>query len=539
MLKLITYFCFLLIITFQFTNAQTLDNSFDLDGYLGSPPSINSNGNKGTGNNLVIQPDGKIVVAIGDYGTDLHTYRYNIDGTYDDSYGTAGTAGQFCGESTITYDLKVDPDDKIVAIGKTQYCIDGVCGAYQFLMSRYLPNGELDLSFGVDGEIRSSEIFPGGLYAYGIRVHALNNGKYMIAGKGPDHKPFVARLLNNGYRDSTFAIDGVFTDVFGTGFGYVDLFVDELGRSYSLLEHERDNYIFKLSENGELIPTFGIDGRLLFSVSNRDYPKSIFVNPDESIVICGDHQWNEPDDPDFMWGGLARTNRGYVTFINPDGTLNTELEDGSIEVHFDTDSSTFVQKIIRLNTNRYMIAGKTMHEFGGKFREIAFVAQIDNNGQYCTDFNEVGYMMFDYGQLAASGWTGKIASFVDIDFTESGEVYLTGDYNPTAGSPTRKLFVLKLKDVEMSAIESDLGLNQNSTSAFTIYPNPVTDHFTIEINEAADYALFSIEGKEMQSGKLQEGTNLLEINKPHQTSAAIVQITTVSGDVLHQKIIFE
>ena len=94
---------------------------------------------------VAIQPDGKIV-AVGNTGAELVVLRYETDGSVDSSFGVGGMAtADNAGGSSV----QLQPDGKILVGG---FVDDGPdCDV---LLTRFLTNGGLDTSFGVDGEIR-------------------------------------------------------------------------------------------------------------------------------------------------------------------------------------------------------------------------------------------------------------------------------------------------------------------------------------------------------------------------------------------------
>src|SRR5262249_55635336 len=109
-------------------------------------------GNSSFGNALALQPDGKIILAgrvmLGTLGA-VALARYNSDGTLDLSFGTGGKLTTQVG---IAYDyansVAVMPNGKILVAGPSQ---QGNEDKYAIL--RYLPNGSLDGSYGIEGKM--------------------------------------------------------------------------------------------------------------------------------------------------------------------------------------------------------------------------------------------------------------------------------------------------------------------------------------------------------------------------------------------------
>lgn len=511
--------------------AQNIDSSFTTNGYLpyGGPLSNNSQNAYG-GNNMVRQSDGKLVVAE-DYtngnATDnyFYTYRYNADGTPDASFGTNGVSAIFCGASSDNRDLQLQPDGKIVITGATEYCILGVCGALQFVTMRLKTNGDLDSTFGHNGKLITVDIFgTTGLFALPKTLKILPDGKFIVGGKGPGGYPFVARLKSNGLPDSTFATNGVYTDsVVRTTFK--DLAINNDGDILVLLEKYNyitgtgadttnllDNYIFKLKKSGSRDNTFGTSGRLVFSGSNSEHPQSIAVKNNQSIVVVGDEQYNNTENNN--WNGTGTngygiTNKGYIAFVKPNGTMAAYISGSYKSIRIPGDTSTFIQKVVVLNDNRLFVSGKVITVVSGNYQEKAFLCQIDSLGNYISDFNTHGYWIFDYG-VVGSGWQGKLCAINDIDVTTSNEVYATGYRNHTAGNSGLSLFLIKLKNVVTGNVPTKVSTISNNV-IFSLYPNPAGDNLSLESSSTSAYTVYSIDGKIICIGNLEDGRNNIQL----------------------------
>jgi uncharacterized delta-60 repeat protein len=513
------------------TNAQSIDSTFNTNGYLPYGGSLsNSSQNAYGGNNMVMQPDGKLVVAEdytnGNVNNDLffYTYRYDENGLPDASFGTNGVSAIYCGGQSDNRDLQLQPDGKIVVVGATEYCTLGVCGALQFIMMRLKTNGDLDSTFGNNGKLRTMDIFGGsGLFALPNTFKILPDGKFIVGGKGPGYLAFVARLKSNGFPDSTFGTNGVYLDPSGAIFK--DLAINNDGDILVLLEKYNyvqgvgsdttnlfDNYIFKLKATGVIDNTFGNAGVLVFSGSNSEHPRSIAIKNDQSIVVVGDEQFNNTENNNWNGtgsNGFAITNKGYVAFVNANGTMASYIPGGYKSIEIPTDTATLFQKIIVLNDNRLFISGKVVTA-STNYREKALLCQIDSLGNFINDFNTNGYWVFDNG-VSTGAWQRTLCAFNDIDVTSNDEVYATGYRNYTPGGPLSSLFLLKLKDVITGSVPLNIPTVSNNPS-FLLYPNPVQDVLTIESDAKTTYTIFNIEGKVIYTGSLIKGVNNIHLS---------------------------
>ncbi|MCX6256523.1 MAG: T9SS type A sorting domain-containing protein [Bacteroidia bacterium] len=498
--------------------AQIVDSTFGYNGYMPYGASGNSDLNLGVGNNTVIQSDGKIVVAIDKSNPNDHsdlmfsTYRYNADGSPDSTFGDGGVSKIFAGDQCKNMDVKVQPDGKIVVLGESEYCIDGVCGAPQFVMMRLLPDGKIDSTFNNDGIILSNDLFGDlGLYANPVRVSLLQNGKYIIGGQGVSGKPFIARININGKADSVFAVNGIFADTsYAT---LVDMALDNNGFIYGLLIkynysdtiNRSDNYIFRIDSDGVLDNTFGTGGRLIFNSANVENPTSIAIRPDNKIIIGGYSQ------PVYLSGfddGYGETNVGYVIILNPDGSPCSLLPQGFRTLKLPGDSTTFIQKVLTVPGDKILFGGRTIDKIDGNYHERAFICLMDENGTLDTSFHHNGYMIFDYGLHSE---IGSLACFDDLDLLPDGSILATGYRNPISFNTTRSLFMLKLKNTN---ITGPAGITPLETGKFSmhVYPVPFVKTAFIEY-EISNKEVISLELRDM-TGRLV----LVFINRLHRTS---------------------
>ena len=154
----------------------------DLDPTFGLGGRVTTDFNLSTdiANAVALQADGKLVVVGTTYtnndysGEDFAIARYNPDGSIDSSFGTNGrVTTDFPGLAAVASSVLVQPDGKILVAG----------GAYplfvflgNFELARYNADGSLDTSFG-DGGIVTT-LFPHGSYAFALALQS--DGKILI-----------------------------------------------------------------------------------------------------------------------------------------------------------------------------------------------------------------------------------------------------------------------------------------------------------------------------------------------------------------------
>ena len=109
---------------------------------------------------VAIQPDGKIIVAGGTYPTFVFLgfyalARYNPNGSLDTTFGNGGLViTTFNSEGAFASALAIQPDGKILAAGtKYIHFSSDNSSDTDFAIARYNPDGSLDTTFGVGGEV--------------------------------------------------------------------------------------------------------------------------------------------------------------------------------------------------------------------------------------------------------------------------------------------------------------------------------------------------------------------------------------------------
>jgi uncharacterized delta-60 repeat protein len=172
-------------------------------------------GSLGLAYGMALQPDGKIVLvgqdgSVGNADTSVAVLRYLPDGTLDQNFGRDGRTITPVGpKSESAFRVAIQNDGNIVIAGQTS---DGQKNS--FLLLRYTNDGKLDQSFGNNGRVITGFNFDAGAVDLGIR----KDGKIIAVGyvgeKGNYNFAF-ARYLANGTLDPSFGIEGRWVQAVG------------------------------------------------------------------------------------------------------------------------------------------------------------------------------------------------------------------------------------------------------------------------------------------------------------------------------------
>ncbi len=268
--------------------AGSLDSSFSSDGKVTT--AIGSGNDSIWG--VAIQPDGKIVVAGESHNgsnDDLVVARYNSDGSLDMRFGDSGQKITTFGSSEDHgYGVVIQPDGKIVVAGDSNNGSN-----YDFAVVRYNSDGSLDATFNSTGKVTTAI---GSGHDIGRSIALQPDGKIVVAGyshNGSDYDFAVVRYNSDGSLDTTFNSTGkVTTDISGaTEFGYgvviqPDGKIVVAGASYNGSDY--DFAVVRYNSDGSLDTTLNSTGKVTTAVgASNDYGREIALQPDGKIIVAG------------------------------------------------------------------------------------------------------------------------------------------------------------------------------------------------------------------------------------------------------------
>lgn len=181
-------------------------------------------GSSDTAHAMVLQPDGKIVLAGTAHqnttGDDFALARYNTDGSLDTTFGNGGkVTTNFSSAHTPdgiddAFGLTIDGQGRLIAAGASNAANFNVYPRYGFALARYTDNGVLDPTFGSGGKVLTAASPYFDTYAGPVVVTPA--GKILAGGVGPtvyyNNRDFlIARYNDNGSLDTTFTTGDQYT----------------------------------------------------------------------------------------------------------------------------------------------------------------------------------------------------------------------------------------------------------------------------------------------------------------------------------------
>lgn len=280
-------------ILMRFNSNGSIDNTFGAAGKL----SVTF------GDKVARQSDGKLIVGSTSGGS-FAVARYDKNGKgLDTTFGTNGVA-KFPGDPDDFFyefhDFAIQPDNKIVVIGTQR------TGGHTttIWVVRFTSSGEPDNSFEDNGFRFLDEFdFPNSAYFNGKAVAIHPDGKILLSGdmydSGAEHKQIaLARLLSNGFLDTEdFGTNGKGTvattlDRFENVNGGLALQADGkilvVGSIFDYGQDPNDDLaVARFTTAGSLDPTFGGSGIIVTDLGNSENANAVVIQPDGKIVLVG------------------------------------------------------------------------------------------------------------------------------------------------------------------------------------------------------------------------------------------------------------
>jgi LPXTG-site transpeptidase (sortase) family protein len=304
------------VVTAEALSPGTLDPTFGNNGIV----MEDFGAGNASGKEVLIQPDGKIVLAGETYDSSVFTHdfslvRFNADGSPDTSFGTGGMAIADSGSSVQDYGMgaALQADGKVVVVGYS--------GSYpdiEMAVARFNANGSLDTSFATGGWYISN--FPYCAYAYDVAIQS--DGKIVVSGEvqdGSEAGDFAVWRFNaNGTLDAGFGTGGVVTTDFNEFYeSAIGVVIQADGKIVAVggVGNEDEDYFYiamaRYTANGSLDATFDGDGMLTSSPTGNDFEwgSDIAVKADGKLIVFG--------------SGYGSNQDFLITRYNANGSLDT------------------------------------------------------------------------------------------------------------------------------------------------------------------------------------------------------------------------
>ena len=322
---------------------------------------------------ILVQNDGKIIVAGMSLDFSALIARYNPNGQLDSGFGVGGKIILRPGSTILDFrDAALQSDGKIVAVSFQNNS--------SFNVHRYNSDGTPDTGFGDGGSIRTSEGQAGNTRAVAVQ----SDGKILVGGTyGVSKAP--------GLRLTRYSSDGSFdADLFTIGVGGSGVF-NILVQPDGKIVFSNIFQIRRINPNGTLDAAFGNNGVINTQINGE--VRALELQPDGKIVAAGYKTITDGNTTRYEFAVERR---------NADGTPDLSFgTNGVVQTRIGNNSSRAVDVAIQKN-GKIVAVGGTFTSFGTleSFVTVRYTA----NGLLDTDFGTSGIET-----LAASGRADEVA----------------------------------------------------------------------------------------------------------------------------------
>ncbi len=409
----------------------------DLDKTYGNGGRVTTNpGNKGWGNQLAIQSDGKILLT-GFNGQapaqDFALVRYNTNGKLDITFGPRHNGivrYDNAGKKDEARAIAIQPDGKILIGGFT---------ASDYALLRYTTDGNLDTTFGTGGIVITNVFGEDGIRAILLQP----DNKIVVAGFSGQvqaHDFSLARYNPDGTLDTTFGTGGTVRTDFGADEQSRGAVLQSDGKivvaGYSKIgTQDTAFYQFALARynpDGSLDSTFGPDGtgKVLTSLDPQaSVIRAIVLQPDGNYVVCG-----------YTGGGGGLAPAGVllsdpdleVKQLGGDYTVARYLTNGTLDPSFGTTGPGYTTVDLGGNDHargcalqpdgKIVLGGDTSDYLDTN--ENFGIVRYNPDGSLDTTFGSGGIVSTDFG--------GKKDGARDVKIDASGRILAAGIAGPVA-----------------------------------------------------------------------------------------------------------
>lgn len=395
------------------------------------------------GDNIALQPDGKIIMTGASMflgGTvNLGVARLNSDGSFDNSFGTAGVSlvdlGGLQAQGGFEPEIAIQPDGKILVCGYGWNVADE-----DIFVCRLLPNGNLDPTFGLGGKVFASLAGAGQPdAAYAITIDATGNiyvcGSARTGQFATTNDVAIIKLTSSGAFDPSFSGDGkLLLDLSGSWDFAYGIAVRNDGKiivtGYSGMP--ANFFAIRLMTDGSYDPTFGTAGKTTLDITGNNVADECWgmaLTPDEKIIMVGDAFQSSTGSFDAAIVQLTANGTPDITFSG----------DGIATFPISTETTIMRNAIVQPN-GKYLVSGSAKISGNDDYA----ILMLNPDGTLDPTFNQTGIYTIDVSGQAY----GDIG--YGLALQQDGKILLSGN-TQISEFTNEKYSVVRIKMKEVSA----------------------------------------------------------------------------------------
>ena len=409
----------------------------------------------------------------------------------DTSFGEQGIVITPATHTSYIKHIAQSPDKRIIAAGANIVTVNQICA--------YLPNGSLDSSFGVNGIINDNSFSQNDPTSLVIQP----DNKILVA-----YRSFVIRYLPNGEYDNSFGINGAIRipEEDSLQHSISCIILQPNGKIIAAGSANNNFFLMRITSNGVLDNTFGIQGKTSSSFEKESFILSAIIQNDGKIVVSGGI--GEYPKYDFILARYSRDGKIDSTLGN-NGTITTEFHpspfaeaagstikllpngkllvvgssgfrlamaryhpNGSLDSSFAqngkflSDSLKHGNDVTILPNNKFVVSANVE---ASPFNYAFSMLRFNENGSLDSTFGNAGELILDI-----SAGNDYIHS---LELISKGEIIVAGSARDSASVPAKFALVKYVFDGANSISDA------KSQEPWAIYPNPSPSYFTLRSNQ--------------------------------------------------------
>lgn len=445
-----------------------------------------------------LQKDGRLI-TVGSSNKKYLIKRYLTNGDIDKSFGVDGKiTGSFSDSISIFYLLVIQDDDKIVVCQKNTF----YGGSTHFTLARFHSNGNLDLTFGTLGTAITS---------FDTENHEINgitlqnDGKILLAGykgNGTNRDMALSRFTKNGILDNSFGSNGKIVFSFcpssdwATGMKVMSN-GQILVTGGAIFNSRSDVVLLRLDQDGSLDSSFGKNGITSANIGIDDEGTSIIVQDDNKIVVGG---WAQFPHQDKTNGNDLYAPDFSIIRFNVDGSLDSSFAGDGISCPYNYFKETGYLHSIFMQKDGKIVAGGTYMDGSDYDSPALQIIRFNKDGSIDETFGSKGFFKMDP------------IGFYSIVKQVDGKLIVGGNYSDYRGKRNYDGLLRIFVDGLSTSIFSPLTSNE-----IRIFPNPTRGNITINIEGDGNYTfdLFDLNGKLVKTSELKASVHFYNLDLSH------------------------
>ena len=401
----------------RYNSDGSLDASFSDDGKLLIKTRPNT---FEMANDVVIQPDGKILIAgmSGYNAQDFVLVRFNSGGMLDASFGINGVVYSRVSEDldAAFRSVTLAPNGDIFAGGFAE----NSTRRNSFAFAKYNAEGVPAPEFGVFGYITYNFSNDQQFSNDASSVALQPDGKFIVAGNSLVNtgasNGFVARFDPNGSLDRNFNNQSGYTLITTPASGpgtreVTSVTVQSDGKILVLGNYEGDTdagiFISRFNSDGSRDTIFGNNGQVILSVFNGGgLGQDILVLSDGKILVVG-----------ATANIISQTIKPAIFKFNTNGSRDTSFGSNGIATTSFSSSNDIALALDVQADGKIIIAGASNFDLGGTNGSIA-IARFNSNGVIDNTFGSGGKVTTNVGSF--------IDTAADVKVQTDGKIVIGG-----------------------------------------------------------------------------------------------------------------